>query len=166
MRHRPELINEARKVITSANVFFKIDNAYAMSFPEESFDHVVGSSVLHHLEIRKALSEIFRVLKPGGSIAFTEPNMMNPQIAIQKNIPSIKKRMGDSPDETAFFKWQIKRLLAQAGFNSIEVIPFDFLHPAVPPRLIGTIKWMGHVAERIPLIRGIAGSLYITAIKS
>ena len=161
----PELIEEAKNVIKDPNIRFKIDNAYEMSFPSGAFDHVIGSSVLHHLEIREALSEIFRVLKSGGSIAFTEPNMMNPQIAIQKNIPSIKRRMGDSPDETAFFKWQIRHLLSRAGFTSVRVVTFDFLHPAVPPKLISTVSWLGRAAEKIPLLRGIAGSLYITARK-
>jgi len=161
----PELLEEARREISTGNVEFKIDNAYIMSFAEATFDHVIGSSVLHHLEIRPALSEMFRVLKPGGSIAFTEPNMMNPQIALQKNIPSIKRRLGDSPDETAFFKVQMKKLLHEAGFSSIRVVPFDFLHPAVPPGLIRTVSWIGNTAEKIPLLRGIAGSLYITASK-
>ena len=161
----PDLLGEARKEIRSSNVEFRVDNAYELSFGNGSFDHVIGSSVLHHLEIREALSEMYRVLKPGGQVAFTEPNMMNPQIALQKNIPAIKRRMGDSPDETAFFKWQIKRLLRDAGFSSIRVVPFDFLHPAVPPGLIRTISWMGKTAEKTPLLRGIAGSLYITAGK-
>jgi len=161
----PELLEEARKEFKALNVEFKVDNAYAMSFADEYFDHVVGSSVLHHLEISEALSEIFRVLKPGGHIAFTEPNMMNPQIALQKNIPYIKRRMGDSPDETAYFKWQMKRLLREAGFDLIRVIPFDFLHPSVPFGLIRTVSWIGNVAEKTPLLRDIAGSLYITAIK-
>jgi SAM-dependent methyltransferase len=162
----PDLLDVARKEIKAPNVVFTLDNAYRMSFPDHRFDNVIGSSVLHHLDIRKALSEIYRVLKPGGALAFTEPNMMNPQIALQKNIPSIKRRMGDSPDETAFFSWQIKRLLRQAGFTSIRVVPFDFLHPAVPPALIRTVSGLGNLAEKIPLIRGIAGSLYITAGKS
>ena len=161
----PDLLEEARKEVSASNVEFNVDNAYAMSFHAGTFDHVVGSSVLHHLEIREALSEMYRVLKPGGQIAFTEPNMMNPQIALQKNIPFIKRKMGDSPDETAFFSWQMRRLLQEAGFTSIRVLPFDFLHPAVPPAMIKTIAWIGNVAEKIPLLRGIAGSLYITARK-
>ena len=32
-------------------------------------------------------------------------------IAVQKNIPFIKKLMGDTPDETAFIKWKIISLL-------------------------------------------------------
>ena len=35
-----------------------------LSYPEAVFDSVVGSSVLHHLEIKEALREIYRVLKP------------------------------------------------------------------------------------------------------
>ncbi|MCK4747210.1 MAG: methyltransferase domain-containing protein [Bacteroidales bacterium] len=161
----PDLLEEARKEVSASNVEFNVDNAYAMRFHAGTFDHVVGSSVLHHLEIREALSEMYRVLKPGGQIAFTEPNMMNPQIALQKNIPFIKRKMGDSPDETAFFSWQMRRLLQEAGFTSIRVLPFDFLHPAVPPAMIKTISLIGNVAEKTPLLRGIAGSLFITARK-
>ena len=61
-------------------------------------------------EIEEALRDIYRVLKPGGTIYFTEPNMLNPQIAMQKNIPWIKRKLGDSPDETAFFRWPLRRL--------------------------------------------------------
>lgn len=161
----PALLAEARSEIEAANVEFRVENAYEMCFAEESFDHVVGSSVLHHLEIERALSEIFRVVKPGGEIAFTEPNMMNPQIALQKNLPPVKRRMGDSPDETAFFKGQMKRLLREAGFVGIRVVPFDFLHPSIPRWLIWIANPCCRVAERLPLVNAIAGSLYIRARK-
>ena len=81
----PELLEIAKQDIKDTNVSFVLDNAYDLSFDADSFDSIVGSSVLHHLEIEKAVSEMFRVLKPGGSFYFTEPNMMNPQIALQKN---------------------------------------------------------------------------------
>ena len=163
----PDLINIAKNTIThnSNNVIFKIENAYSMSFPNHSFDCVVGSSILHHLEIDDAFKEIFRVLKPGGKIYFTEPNMMNPQIALQKNIPYIKKRLGDSPDETAFYRWPLKKRLIELGFVNIKIIPFDFLHPAIPKLLINIIIKIGNFTEKIPILREIAGSLFITAQK-
>ena len=129
----------------------------------EAFDAVIGSSVLHHLEIASALAEIFRLLKPGGVMAFAEPNMLNPQIMIQKNIPWVKERAGDSPDETAFFRGQMRRLLRQTGFEQIEVTPLDWLHPAIPPVDIGFFQKVGAVLERMPLVREFAGSLYIAA---
>ncbi|NVO18086.1 MAG: class I SAM-dependent methyltransferase [Bacteroidetes bacterium] len=161
----PELLDIARKDIQEKNVSFKIANAYALEFPAASFTSVLGSSVLHHLEIDKAISEFFRVLKPGGIICFTEPNMMNPQIALQKNIPYLKRRLGDSPDETAFFRWTLRQLLHNTGFTDIHIQPFDFLHPAIPQSLIGAISGIGNAIEKVPILKEIAGSLYITARK-
>jgi ubiquinone/menaquinone biosynthesis C-methylase UbiE len=161
----PELLEEARKQVPSTNVTFQIQNAYEMDFGNQVFDAIIGSSVLHHLDIRRAVSEMFRVLKPGGIVVFTEPNMMNPQIALQKNITWLKKKQGDSPDETAFFRWKIKLLLQNQGFKEVVVIPFDFLHPAIPQKLIKTITYLGKLAESAPLFKEIAGSLFIKATK-
>jgi ubiquinone/menaquinone biosynthesis C-methylase UbiE len=161
----PELLDLAKADIDSDLVNFRIANAYELDMESNSFDSVIGSSVLHHLEIEKAVKEFFRVLKPGGILSFTEPNMMNPQIALQKNIPYIKRKLGDSPDETAFFRWSLAKLLKKVGFLEIRITPFDFLHPAIPPALIPAINSFGAALERIPLLREIAGSHFITARK-
>jgi SAM-dependent methyltransferase len=161
----PDLLAAARERCSASNVRFEIQNAYAMNYPDESFDAAIGSSVLHHLVIERALGELYRVLRPSGVIRFTEPNMLNPQIAIQKNIPAIKRRLGDSPDETAFFRWKLARRLTRAGFHNVRIEPFDFLHPRLPPALIPTIQALGDLLEKLPLVAEIAGSLFITAQK-
>jgi SAM-dependent methyltransferase len=161
----PELLEIARANFPAPNVQYQIENAYALSYEDAVFDSVVGSSVLHHLEIEEALRDIYRVLKPAGTIYFTEPNMLNPQIAIQKNVPWIKQKLGDSPDETAFFRWPLRRLLEQAGYHDIRIDPFDFLHPKTPAALIDSINGLGQFLERMPLISELAGSLYIRAVK-
>lgn len=143
----------------------QVENAYRMTFPDNHFDYIIGSSVLHHLDIPKALSEMFRVLKPGGRIAFTEPNMMNPQIAVQKNVPYVKRKLGDSPDETAFFRWRLRKLLRSYGFVDIAIRPFDFLHPATPVKMIPLISGIGLSIEKCPIIKEISGSLFIKASK-
>jgi 2-polyprenyl-3-methyl-5-hydroxy-6-metoxy-1,4-benzoquinol methylase len=161
----PDLLARAEQMCSQQNVTFEVQNAYVLTYESGAFDSVVGSSVLHHLEVTDALREIYRVLKPGGSICFTEPNMLNPQIAVQKNIPAIKRRLGDSPDETAFFRWSLRRRLAASGFRAIKIQPFDFLHPKIPARWIAQVQTIGDVLERVPLISEIAGSLYIRAHK-
>jgi SAM-dependent methyltransferase len=125
------------------------------------FDAVIGSSVLHHLDLSLALNKIYDLLKPGGIMGFTEPNMLNPQIFLQKNVAWLKRRLGDSPDETAFFHWRLRGLLLQTGFEQVEIEPFDWLHPATPPALIATVKQMAEVLERMPVLRQFAGSLWI-----
>ena len=160
----PELLEIAR-ADCCANVCYEIQNACAMSYPDAVFDSVVGSSVLHHLEIKEALREIYRVLKVGGTIYFTEPNMLNPQIAVQKNVPWIKRHLGDSPDETAFFRWPLRRFLKQTGFRDVQIHPFDFLHPKTPLPLVEGLNVIGRFLEQVPVACEFAGSLYICAAK-
>jgi ubiquinone/menaquinone biosynthesis C-methylase UbiE len=161
----PNLLKIARRDHLIDNVTFGVQNAYALTYPDVAFDSVVGSSVLHHLEIDQALAQIYRVLRPGGTIRFTEPNMLNPQIAIQKNVPAVKRKLGDSPDETAFFRWSLRQRLQHAGFREIQITPFDFLHPKIPAGCIPIVKSIGSFLEKTPLISEIAGSLYIRAAK-
>jgi len=161
----PELLEIARANCYAPNVRYEIQNAYTLSYPDAVFDSVVGSSVLHHLEIEAALREIYRVLKRGGAICFTEPNMLNPQVAIQKNVPWIKRKLGDSPDETAFFRWPLRRLLEATGYHEVRIAPFDFLHPRTPVALVGRLNSLGRVLENVPVLSEFAGSLYIRAVK-
>ncbi|HEV2713654.1 MAG TPA: class I SAM-dependent methyltransferase, partial [Terriglobales bacterium] len=161
----PELLEIARANCSAPNVRYEIQNAYDLSYSDAAFDSVVGSSVLHHLEIQDALREIYRVLKPGGSICFTEPNMLNPQIAIQKNVPWVKRKLGDSPDETAFFRWSLRHLLEVAGYREVRIDPFDFLHPKTPVPLVNRLNAVGRFLESVPVISEFAGSLYIRAVK-
>ena len=160
----PDLIEQAKKE-TALPIKYLLGDAEHLPFPNASFDVVVGSSIVHHLDPQAALNEVHRVLRPDGRCAFAEPNMMNPQIAIQKNIPFIKKMLGDSPDERAFFRWQIAGLLRRTGFQQITVFPYDFLHPLVPKPFIGTVSAIGKVLEHVPLVKEIAGSLIISAHK-
>lgn len=161
----PELLEIARTNCSPPNVRYELQNAYQLSYADAVFDSVVGSSVLHHLEIEAALREIYRVLKPGGTMCFTEPNMLNPQIAIQKNVAWVKRKLGDSPDETAFFRWPLRSLLERIGYREIRIQPFDFLHPKTPIALIDLLSALGRLLENAPLISEFAGSLYIRAVK-
>ncbi|OGN10599.1 MAG: hypothetical protein A3J46_05315 [Candidatus Yanofskybacteria bacterium RIFCSPHIGHO2_02_FULL_41_11] len=161
----PALLDLAQKRTVFQNVIFKNEDAHRTSFEDQSFDFIVGISALHHLDIKLALKEFFRLLKPGGKIMFTEPNMLNPQIFIQKNIPFIKKLAGDSPDETAFIKWRLIRILTDFGFKDIIIKNFDFLHPAIPQFMISYATKVCLAMERLPILKEISGSLVIKASK-
>ena len=136
-----------------------------LDYPDEVFHAVVGNSVLHHLDLNQAFPEIMRVLKPGGRFFFCEPNMMNPQIALEKNIAFIGRYLQNSPDETAFFRWQIAKQLERHGFSNIKVVPFDFLHPGIPDQWIRNLMKINYILNRTPMLREIGGSLQISAQK-
>jgi ubiquinone/menaquinone biosynthesis C-methylase UbiE len=54
-------------------------DACGLPFDDGFFDFVYANAVLHHIvDQRKAVGEIVRVVKPGGGIAFIEPNRFHP----------------------------------------------------------------------------------------
>lgn len=130
---------------------------------EGPFDAVIGSSVLHHLELTDALATIHRLLKPDGIMSFAEPNMLNPQVFVERRFRKWFPHI--SRDETAFVRWSLKDMLEKSGFTNIETTPFDWLHPSVPRALIGAVTRIGHTLEKIPFVREFSGSLYIKAVR-
>lgn len=159
------LLDKAIERCAGLGVHFKLCDVEAMPYEDEFFDAVIGIRVLHHFDMHSAFKEINRVLKPGGTIGFCEPNMLNPIIMIMKNIPWVKKKMGDTPYETAFFRWRLERFLLSYDYGQIDIQPFDFLHPWIPEKMIPGIEKLGIFLESLPLIRHIAGSLRIVATK-
>ena len=56
-------------------------DALHLPFPDDSFDRIIASEVLEHVtDDQVALDEIFRVLKPGGTLAATVPAWLPEQI--------------------------------------------------------------------------------------
>jgi ubiquinone/menaquinone biosynthesis C-methylase UbiE len=68
-----------------------------MPFVDESFDLIVCLWVLEHLKDPSAtLSEVRRVLSPGGHFVFVTPNMRNPLMVanrIGKALPALQRRL-------------------------------------------------------------------------
>lgn len=159
----PDLLEAARnRVKHRDNVKFEL-RPFEECHEIGPFDAIVGSSVLHHLDLCKALGNMFELLKPGGKMVFAEPNHLNPQVFLERKCRKLFPYV--SPDETAFYRCRIVRDLEQAGFSNISVQPFDWLHPFTPARLISLVSRVGRICERIPLVREFSGSLLISASK-
>lgn len=64
-----------------SNVAFSVFDGSNTSFPDNTFDVVFIAGVLHHVNFslhQQLLSEVFRVLKPGGRFYLFEHNPLNP----------------------------------------------------------------------------------------
>ena len=64
----------------------KVGSAYALEIAAEFVDVIFCASVLHHLNISAAVSEMRRVLKPGGAIVLKEPIRFSESYAWLRNL--------------------------------------------------------------------------------
>lgn len=142
-----------------------LDFNQAAQFEGETFDYIVGNGILHHLyfHLADALSNMRRLLTPGGKIIFLEPNLYNPYVLSIFKVPPLRRLAHLEPDEMAFTKRRVIRLLAAAGYRETRVEYKDFLLPGIPDALIAPSIAMGAVLERIPVIRMLSQSIFISA---
>ncbi len=72
-KHHPHVFNK---------VDFKVDNAYALSLPDNSVDIIFMDDVWEHIDKpSRALKEAIRVVKPGGYILIAFPPLNHPWAA-------------------------------------------------------------------------------------
>jgi len=86
-------------------------------FKNESFDAVVGLSTLEHIhDVKSALGEIFRILKPEGKLVGVVPFLLG---------------IHQAPyDFHRFTRFELKKLLDEAGLKNIQIVslatPYDW----------------------------------------
>jgi len=157
------LLEKAKKRGLPTNQVQFLERRFEECALDGPFDAVIGSSVLHHLDLNLAFPMIFKLLKPGGVMSFAEPNLLNPQIFLERRFRQWFPFV--SVDETAFIPWRLRHDLIKAGFDNITITPFDWLHPATPIKLIKYIKTIGLFLEKTPFFKNFSGSLYIKALR-
>ena len=76
------MLEQARQLIAEkglTNCEVRESSALELPFADGAFDVVHSWDILHHVpDVPKAISEIRRVLKPGGRYVAFEPNLLNP----------------------------------------------------------------------------------------
>ena len=82
----PEGIKKARIHAKTLNLpaSFYVMNAEQTEFENDSFDIIVGTGILHHLDLHKAHAELQRLLRPDGHMVFIEPMGHNPFINLYR----------------------------------------------------------------------------------
>lgn len=96
-------------------------NAYTLPFAAASFDLVIANSFLHHLpNVAQPLTEVGRVLRPGGMYIGREPNFNNPIVRLGVFSPLghvLIPGIGHSENEYPLRAQQIEHGFARGGCN-------------------------------------------------
>jgi ubiquinone/menaquinone biosynthesis C-methylase UbiE len=124
---------KARAEKAGASVEFYVGDAHELSqFGDNCFDATRAAAVFHHLESpEKALKEMIRVVKPGGSVVIAEADwetllIDHPDIALTRQI------MNYHCDENLQNGWigrQLPRLFKQSGLD-VYIAPAAMILPS------------------------------------
>lgn len=98
--YSPGMVNVALKLAAKngVDVTGKVVNAMQIDFPDNSFDIVYASNLLHHIpDPRLAIAEMHRVLKPGGKACFWDPLKHNPVINVYRRMATKVRTEDETP---------------------------------------------------------------------
>ena len=138
--HLHSYIREKAAAHPGLDVELRAGSATALELPDASVDAVLSTLVLCSVpELGAALSEIRRVLKPGGHFLFIEHVAAPPGSglrAVQHAIKPLWKPLADGcrPDR------ETGRAIAAAGFADVQITRFRADLPLSPitPHILGT----------------------------
>ena len=116
----PRVLEIARAKARKAGVeiAFHEGMAFQLPYPDGSYDRVLCSLVLHHLTTenkRRALKEVYRVLRPGGELHVADIGKPSNLMAY---LISLFIRLFESVSDN--IKGLLPQMFAQAGFFQVE----------------------------------------------
>jgi SAM-dependent methyltransferase len=176
----PELIEVARRRAAldgvADRVEFLIADLVQTPPPPDSFDLILCSAVLHHVDPGTVLPVLRNCLKPGGKIVIGEPIATSPLLRAIRNIVPVERDA--SPDEKQFDAPEIaaiagvfdRPVLTYFNLTSrlMRFVPRAFDLENAPAASRGAVvtmmtvdRWLSH----LPFLRRFYGAVTIVATK-
>ncbi|MGI8559429.1 MAG: class I SAM-dependent methyltransferase [Solirubrobacteraceae bacterium] len=142
-----EAWRQAREGGYADMVEFHAGDAHQTGFPDESFDLIIGTAILHHLDVPRALLEIRRILVPGGKAVFLEPLANNPLLRLGRWLTPAARTDDEHP-----FTVDDWRHCADAfpDFSHREVELMSI--PLMPLNLVLPLAWQQALARRVQIL--------------
>lgn len=139
--------NERIKTEQIENLSFIEMNAENIDFAPDSFDAIIGSGVLHHLDLGLCFPGLASALKPSGTAIFLEPMGHNPLIEGYRRLTPSER----TQDEHPLLRSDLRFM--ERWFESVEVNFFHLAALAALPftktrhfdRLMGTMNSVDRV---------------------
>ncbi len=123
-----EAVRQARCSCDAPNARFSVMDAMNLDFPDDSFDLVFGSGIIHHLDIGMCADSLARVLRPGGHALFWEPLGLNPAIELYRALTPDARTPDEHPlrpSDIATLKTRFASVdLHFYGLSTLAAVPF------------------------------------------
>ena len=116
----PKVLEIGRAKAAKAGVTITLDHgmAFQLPYPDNSFDRVLSSLVLHHLTSenkQRALQQVHRVLRPGGELIVVD--FGPPHSAYARLLSPLARRLEQAADNV---NGLLPKMMRRAGFEQIE----------------------------------------------
>ncbi len=116
----PKVLEIGRAKVAKAGVDIVLDHgmAFQLPYPDQSFDRVLSSLVLHHLTTenkRRTLGEALRVLRPGGELHVADFGKSHNGWTFLVSL--IMQKFEEASDNV---KGRLPEMFRQAGFEQVE----------------------------------------------
>lgn len=99
----------------------KTTNAIALDFPDNTFDFVYASNLLHHIpDPHQVIREMHRVLKPGGKACFWDPLKHNPIINVYRQIATKVRTKDETPLDIHLVNF-VKSLFSEIDYDTFWI---------------------------------------------
>ena len=154
---------------------FVVGDMRQLPFRDGSFEFVYAGGVVEHFrESRRAVSEMARVLRPGGRVLFTVPALTfsYPYLFLRGSVPALpyvedvasfvhfrllRGKLASFGYERSFLARDVRRLLADAQLDDIVVRRFDTYVPVltIPARLRPAARRLARTSLFAPMYYGI-----------
>jgi SAM-dependent methyltransferase len=187
--YSPGMVEVATKLAARNGVHVegKVINAMAIDFPDNTFDIIYASNLLHHIPHPKVtLREMHRVLKPGGKACFWDPLKHNPVINVYRRMATEVRTEDETPLDINLVNY-IKSLYSQTNYDtfwlaSLWIFLRFYLIEKVNPneerywkkiiveqaRLEKTylrLEKLDKILKKLPLMKRMAWNLAVVATK-
>ena len=163
-----QAIKRAKDKLENPKINFKVDNCENLSLESNTFDIAYGSGILHHLDLKKSLGELNRVLKKNGIIVFAEPLATNPLINIYRKFTPGARSADEHPfkfDDINLIKSEFKNVeIKYYGFLTLIFLPF-YKSPE-NSNLFKILSSLDNLLFKIKFLKFLAWSILIKGQKN
>jgi ubiquinone/menaquinone biosynthesis C-methylase UbiE len=152
------------------NAKFVYGNAEKLPFKEETFDLVLSSEVIEHLDnYNEGISEVYRVLKKGGYAVFTTPNFFS---FLESCFFFISLLNGRTYEHKHFLPSYFFRKLEKEGFKILRketscYLSYPFRHcPIDQNKMARFFDKFDNAMKRVPFLKWAGWSTGCLCVKN